>query len=36
VGVGTARRVGPRAVRRVVMFVGVALALVMFGRRLRG
>jgi uncharacterized membrane protein YfcA len=36
VGVGAARRVGPRAVRRVVMLVGVTLALVMFWRRLRG
>ena len=35
-GVDTARRVGPRAVRRFVMGVGIALATVMFLRRLRG
>ena len=35
-GAGTARRVGPRVVRRAVMTVGVALAAAMFWRRLRG
>jgi len=35
IGAGTARRVGPRAVRRAVMAIGVALALAMFARRLR-
>ena len=35
-GAGTARAAGPRAVRRAVMTVGVALAAAMFWRRLRG
>ena len=35
-GAGTARKVGPRVVRRAVMTVGVALAAAMFWRRLRG
>jgi uncharacterized protein len=36
IGAGTARRVGPRVVRRAVMTIGVALAVAMFWRRLRG
>ncbi len=35
-GAGVARRVGPRAVRRAVMAVGVTLTVVMFVRNLRG